>query len=119
VFKRLVSLVVVLSLLTGSTVYAVDAPAMQWHKGHGTSYGNHVHEGMQTSDGGYIGIGQTWDSHDDYPEMLVIKTYANGNKEWQKIIGTTNQPDIGICIAEVSDGFILSLIHISEPTRPY
>ena len=61
-FKRLVSLVVVLSLLTGSAVYAVDAPEMQWHKGHGTSYGNHVHEGIQTSDGGYIGIGQTWES---------------------------------------------------------
>jgi len=129
-FKRLVSLVVFLSLLTGSALYAVDAPAMQWHKGHGTSYGNHVHEGMQTSDGGYIGIGQTWDSHDDYPEgmqtsdggyigigqtsdsyddypeMLVIKTYANGNEEWQKVIGTTHQPDIGICIAEVSDGYI-------------
>ena len=105
-FNRLVSLVVVLSILSASALYAVDPPAMQWHKGYGTSYGNHVHEGMQTSDGGYIGIGQTWDSYDDYPEMLVIKTYANGNKEWQKVIGTTNQPDIGICIAEVSDGFI-------------
>ena len=106
-FKRLVSLVVVLSLLTGSTLYAVDPPAMQWHKGHGTSYGNHVHEGMQTSDGGYISIGQTWESgSSDYTQMLVIKTYANGNKEWQKIIGTSNQYDIGICVAEVSDGFI-------------
>jgi len=103
-FAALTMLFVVLSLVAGST-YAVDPPAMQWHKGHGTSFGNHVHEGMQTSDGGYIGIGQTWDSS-DYPEMLVIKTYSNGNKEWQKVIGTSDQPDIGICIAEVSDGFI-------------
>ena len=104
-FEMFTILFVVLSLVAGST-YAVDPPAMEWHKGHGTSYGSHVHEGFQTSDGGYIGIGQTWDSSDDYPEMLVIKTYLNGNKEWQKVIGTSGQPDIGICIAEVSDGFI-------------
>ena len=95
----------VLTLVAGST-YAVDPPAMEWHKGHGTSFGSHVHEGFQTSDGGYIGIGQTWDSSDDYPEMLVIKTYSNGNKEWQKVIGTSGQPDVGYCVAEVSDGFI-------------
>jgi hypothetical protein len=106
-FKRLVSLVAVLSSLTASTLYAVDPPAMQWHKGHGTSYGNHVHEGIQTSDGGYIGIGQTWESGtSDYTEMLVIKTDANGNWGWQTIVGTNNKYDVGICVAEVSDGFI-------------
>jgi len=93
-----------LSLLAVS-VYAVDPPAMQWHKGYGTSYGNHPHEGMQTSDGGYIAIGQTWDSSDE-PEMLVVKTDSSGNEDWQKIVGTSSQPDIGICVAEASDGFI-------------
>lgn len=83
----------------------VSPPEMEWHKGYGTTYGNHPHEGMQTSDGGYIAIGQTWDSSDE-PEMLVVKTDSNGELDWQKIIGTRNQPDIGICVAEVSDGFI-------------
>ncbi|HIJ69881.1 MAG TPA: hypothetical protein HPP87_00790 [Planctomycetes bacterium] len=91
--------------LFADSCYAVDALPMAWHKGYGTSFGNHVHEGIQTSDGGYIGIGQTWDSS-DCPQMLVIKTYSNGNKQWQKVIGTGSQPDIGICVAEVSDGFI-------------
>ncbi len=104
-FKRIVFLAAVLLLLTGTTLKAVDAPEMQWHKGYGTSYGNHPHEGMQTSDGGYIAIGQTWDSA-DYPEMFVVKTNSSGNKEWQKIVGASSQPDIGICVAEVSDGFI-------------
>jgi hypothetical protein len=100
----LTALFMALSVFAGST-YAVDAPVMEWHKGHGTSYGTYVHEGMQTSDGGYIGIGETGDSS-GYPQMIVIKTYSNGNKEWQKIIGTSGQPDLGYCVAEVSDGFI-------------
>ena len=81
-------------------------PAMEWQKGHGTRYGNHVHEGFQTSDGGYVAIGQTGEAGSDHPEMLVVKTYPNGDKQWQTVIGTANQYDVGICIAEVSDGFI-------------
>lgn len=104
-FKQLVFLAVVFWLLTGKTLYAADAPAMEWQKGHGTSYGNHVHEGMQTSDGGYIGIGQTWSS-EDKPEMFVVKTDSSGDQEWQKVIGTSSKYDIGICVAEASDGFI-------------
>ena len=88
-----------------SAVYAVEAPEMQWHKGHGTKNGDHVHYGLQTSDGGYIGIGQTWDSSGE-PEMFVVKTNPSWDKDWQKITGTIGQPDVGICIVEVSDGFI-------------
>ncbi|MCK4747599.1 MAG: hypothetical protein KAT15_11205, partial [Bacteroidales bacterium] len=80
----------ILVFLTGTCVINAQEPAMQWHRGHGTAYGNHVHEGMQTSDGGYIGIGQTWESEgSDYSEMIVIKTDASGNKDWQKVIGTS------------------------------
>ncbi|MHC5077140.1 MAG: GLUG motif-containing protein, partial [Planctomycetota bacterium] len=104
-FSRLFLFSIFILSLTASNVNADEPPEMQWHKGYGTSYGSHVHEGMQTSDGGYIGIGQTWDSS-DYPQMLVIKTDSSGNKDWQKVIGASNQYDIGICVAEVSDGFI-------------
>ena len=84
-FAKLTILFVVLSLVAGSTVNAVDPPAMEWHKGHGTSFGTHVHEGFQTSDGGFIGIGQTneWDPEDPCdppPDMVIIKTYSNGTR---------------------------------------
>ncbi|MFC1712894.1 PQQ-binding-like beta-propeller repeat protein [Candidatus Poribacteria bacterium] len=93
----------------------VRPPEMEWQRGYGTSYGNHVHEGFQTRDGGYVAIGQTWEAGNDYTEMLVVKTDANGNKQWQTIIGTGNQHDIGICIAEVSDGLIAGGgLHSSE-----
>jgi len=72
-FKRLVLLVVVLLILSGSAVYAADAPAMQWHKGFGTDRGDHVHYGMQTSDSGFIMTGETSESR-RYSNMLLMGT---------------------------------------------
>jgi hypothetical protein len=54
-FKRMVFCVVLLFVVAGAN--AAEVPAMQWHKGHGTDKGDHVHYGMQTSDGGYIMAG--------------------------------------------------------------
>jgi hypothetical protein len=105
-FERLVPFAAVVLILSWSSALAVDAPAIQWYKGHGTDYEEHVHEGMQTSDGGYIAIGHTWEGYTQYTDMLVVKTDANGNWDWQTVIGTGNKYDVGICIAEVSDGFI-------------
>jgi hypothetical protein len=76
------------------------APAMEWFVGYG--YGM-CHEGMQTSDGGYITIGQ---SSDRNPDMLVSKIDSSGNEEWTVAVGTIRKMDIGICVAEASDGFI-------------
>ena len=76
------------------------APAMEWFVGYG--YGM-CHEGMQTSDGGYITIGQ---SSDRNPDMLVSKIDSSGNEDWTVAIGTVRKMDIGICVAEASDGFI-------------
>jgi hypothetical protein len=76
------------------------APAMEWFVGYGSGM---VHEGMQTSDGGYIAIGH---SAERTPDMLVSKTDSAGNEEWTVAVGTARKMDIGICVAEASDGFI-------------
>ena len=107
-FKRLVLLVVVLLILSGSAVYAADAAAMQWHKGHGTDRGDHVHYGLQTSDGGYIMTGQTSEGRRGSSDMLVVKTDAAGDLQWQKIIGTPKLPDYATFVTEVSDDFIVA-----------
>ena len=49
----------------------VQAPVIEWHKGHGTDGGDHVHYGMQTSDGGYIMVGQT-ETDRNGSDMLVV-----------------------------------------------
>ncbi|MHC4436146.1 MAG: hypothetical protein ACYS3S_02215, partial [Planctomycetota bacterium] len=85
-----------------------SAPAMQWHKGHGTDNGDHVHYGMQTSDDGYIMAGQTSEGRRDFSDMLIVKTDAKGDLQWQKIIGTSGQADHGNFVTEVSDGFVIA-----------
>jgi len=80
---------------------------MDWHAGFGTDRGDHVHEGWQTSDGGYIGIGQTEESHGRYSNLLVVKTDSNANQEWIKEMGTRKRLDFGICVREAKDGFII------------
>lgn len=88
--------------LVAGSVFAA-APSMEWFVGYGVADGSHVHEGMQTSDGGYIAIGNTLARN---AEMIVSKTDSSGNEEWTVTIGDSKKVDIGICVAEVSDGFI-------------
>jgi hypothetical protein len=40
--------------------------------------------------------------------MLIIKADADGDEQWQKIIGTTNQHDWANISAEVADGYIVA-----------
>jgi len=84
-----------------------QAPLMEWHKGYGTNNGDHIHEIMQTSDGGYIGIGQTSESRNNSFDILVVKIDATGDFMWQKIIGNENKSDIGICVDEAENGYVI------------
>ena len=85
---------------------AANPPAMEWHKGHGTGGGDHVHYGLQTSDGGYVMTGQSSELGEQGSEMLIVKTDAAGDLEWQKVIGARGRADYGTMILEVPDGFV-------------
>ena len=83
------------------------APVVEWHVGEGTSGEEHVHEGMQTADGGYVGIGHTEDrSGNRTSDMLVVKVDAEGQLEWSTRLGTDGQMDVGIAILELDDGYL-------------
>jgi len=84
-----------------------QGPVMEWHEGFGTNYEEHVHGGFQTNDGGYLGVGQTWEGYSDHQDMLVVKADSTGNLEWQTVIGTENEFDVGICAIETSDGYYI------------
>jgi len=58
---------------------------------------------QQTNDGGYIITGFTGDSSSIYGELLLIKTNANGNKQWQKTFGG-DKGDTGYFVKQTSDG---------------
>jgi len=91
-----------------SSPLAETVPERLWHVGQGTAREEHVHEGLQTSDGGYIGIGQTGDGSGRNTDWLIIKVDGSGGLQWQRRIGTTGQMDVGIAIAQTADGGYLA-----------
>ena len=83
------------------------APGANWHVGVGTNEEEHVHEGMETSDGGFLAIGHTAENEVDFvPNLLIVKTDPFGNELWQAVLGTTNEFDVGYSVAETSDGYL-------------
>ena len=94
-------------ILLNAAVLSAQAPDMQWNKGYGTDRGEHIHEIMQTTDGGYIGIGQTDEGRRSGSDILVVKIDSQGEFEWQRIIGSKGKPDVGICVDETADGFVI------------
>ena len=58
------------------------------------------------ADGGFIMAGKTYDTGNQFSDMLIIKVDANGNEQWQKKIGGNND-DVANAIATVSDGYLI------------
>ena len=84
----------------------LNPPLISFHKGHGTHGEEHVHEGIQTLDSGFISIGHTQDEPDEETsDILIIKTDVSGNESWRKKIGNLGEWDVGIAIAESHDSF--------------
>jgi len=90
-----------------AAVLNAQTPKMEWHKGYGTNNGEHIHEIMQTADGGYIGIGQTSENRRNGSDILVVKIDSSGEYVWQRIIGSSKKNDIGICVNEADDGYVI------------
>jgi hypothetical protein len=96
---------IIIFIFTFASLYA-QAPEMEWFKGQGTNTEEHVHEGKQTSDGGYIAIGHGIESS-DADDMLIIKVDENGNFEWKQEFGISGRKGAGYCVDEVSGGYVV------------
>jgi hypothetical protein len=76
-----------------------------WLKTYGglnSEYGNNV---IQTKDGGYIMTGYATDS----TSMYIVKTDAQGNLLWQKLVGAGTGVTDGYCIKQTADkGYIIT-----------
>jgi hypothetical protein len=95
----------ILIIFCAITFLNAQAPEIEWFRGQGTNTEEHVHEGKQTSDGGYIAIGHGIESS-DVDDMLIIKVDEDGRFEWKQEFGTSGKKGAGYCVAEVNDGYI-------------
>lgn len=65
---------------------------------------------QQTQDGGYILVGYTQSKGAGSADVLLIKTSANGVKEWERTFGG-NQWDAGYSVEQTHDGGYILLGH--------
>lgn len=108
--KNILSLI----LLFFSSMAVEAQPAIQWQRCLGGSGYEFAHCVRQTSDGGYIMAGYTTSNDGNVSgnhgaeDFWIVKLDANGNIQWQKCIGGTNDEEAN-AIEQTSDGgFIIA-----------
>jgi hypothetical protein len=76
---------------------------VQWAKTYGGTDSDFAYSVQQTSDGGYIVAGLTRSLGAGLDDILLIKTDANGNIQWAKTYGGTND-DLASSVQQTSGG---------------
>ncbi len=105
--KSLALLLIAFGAVAGIQKALADTPSLQWAKGQGTALGEHVIEGIQTSDGGFCLVGKTDEPGREWSDGLVIKIDDQGDLEWQRSIGLRKSQEEARCICEVEDGYLV------------
>jgi len=79
-----------------------------WTRTYGGTDVDRGYSVQQTSDGGYIIVGETWSFVPDRNDVWLIKTDANGDTLWTKTYGDLND-DVGYSVQQTCDeGYIIA-----------
>jgi hypothetical protein len=90
------------------TTTCFDGPQEKWNKTFGGNDIDIGRSGCQTSDGGYLIVGDTESNGIGGKDIWVIKTDSDGNEIWDRTIGGRGD-DFGFSVTQTSDeGFIIT-----------
>jgi len=78
-------------------------PVTIWSNFFGGSIDSYGRSVLQTTDGGYIIVGEIYSSSDNSYDVWLIKTDSSGHEEWSKTYGGTNS-DFGYHVQQTTDG---------------
>lgn len=104
---KTVNILIILFILHFS--FAVCQPSIQWQKSFGGAGTDNARYGVQTSDGGFIVVGQSNSTNGDLTanygayDFWVTKLNSIGNLLWQKNYGGSAD-DIARCVKQTTDG---------------
>ena len=87
----------------------------EWNKTFERPYYNWAFYVTQTSDDGFIITGLICQTSEDYSDLWLIKTDADGHMEWDKKYGDKAPAEIGKCVQQTSDGGYIVAGEIYEP----
>ncbi|MBI2280815.1 MAG: hypothetical protein HYU68_09030 [Bacteroidetes bacterium] len=103
------NLLITLSLFLTSIYLTAQAPSIEWQKSLGGTNSDFGQSIQQTTDGGYIGVGQSNSIDGNVTgnhggnDYWMVKLSSTGTIEWQKSIGGTEE-DYAYSIQQTTDG---------------
>jgi hypothetical protein len=77
-----------------------------WTKHYGSQEWDFANSMDTCADGGFIMAGKTYDTNNEFSDILIIKTDADGNEQWQKKIGGIKD-DVANAIISIPDGYLI------------
>lgn len=109
-----------------SIISFAQPPSIEWQKTYGGSLQDYGLNAKQTSDGGYILIGDTLSTDGDFSDVIgyqgnarIIKTDAYGNILWQKDIGGSEYDSAYKIITTIDNGYLIACNTMSNNGHVY
>jgi len=94
---------------------------IEWRKTYGDESANEMaYDVIQTSDGGYLLVGETFRFDSNSPDAWIVKTNSNGNMIWSKTFGEPERWSSLFSISATKDGaYIMAGCGNRDPHRPH